>query len=375
VAYRWTDPVAGERYRPFEVVPPVTVRLEQGVYLFPDDRPRELHVIAKSGVASIAGGIRLDLPEGWRADPVRVPVALEGVGKEATVSFRVIPPTRHGPAVEIGGAVTPRGAAGAGGAAPAPAASGTVRAVVEIEGRSFSQRPITIDHPHIPLQTVFMPAEARLVRTDLKRGRNEIGYVMGPGDQIPEALREMGYRVTLLEDGDLETGSLSRFDAVVTGVRAYNTRPRLLASQSRLLDYVDAGGTLVVQYNTADTTLSRLGPYPFTISRDRVTVEEAPVRFLAPSHPLLQRPNRIEPRDLEGWVQERGLYFASPWDAKYDTLLSSNDPGEPPRNGGLLFARYGKGAFIYTGYAWFRQLPAGVPGAYRMFANLLNGGR
>jgi hypothetical protein len=362
VAYRWTDPVAGERYRPFEVAPPVTARLGKGVYLFPDARARELDVMVKSAVRAIAGGVRLDLPDGWRSEPARAPVALDGVGAETTLRFRIYPP--------------PVGARAGGGSASAPSATGWVRAVVEVEGRSHSSRPVTIDYSHIPLQTVLMPAEARLVRTDVKRSGQEIGYIMGSGDPVPEALTEMGYRVTLLSDDDVERSDLERFDAVVTGVRAYNTRPRVLAAQRRLLDYVSRGGTLVVQYNTADPSLvDRLGPHPFTISRERVTVEEAPVRFLAASHPLLHHPNQIREHDFEGWVQERGLYFAKPWDAKYDSVLSSHDPGEPPRNGGLLYARHGKGVFIYTGYAWFRALPAGVPGAYRLFANLVSGGR
>jgi hypothetical protein len=196
---------------------------------------------------------------------------------------------------------------------------------------------------------------------------------MGSGDAIPEALRQMGFAVTLLSDEDVQNGDLAAYDAIVTGVRAYNTRPRLRALQGRLLDYVARGGRLVVQYNTAEDGLQdRLGPFPFRISRDRVTVEEAPVSFPRADHPLLQRPNRITSADFEGWVQERGLYFANPWDAKYDTVLASNDPGEPPRGGGLLYARHGKGVFIYAAYAWFRQLPAGVPGAYRLFANLVS---
>jgi hypothetical protein len=196
---------------------------------------------------------------------------------------------------------------------------------------------------------------------------------MGSGDQGPEALEQMGFDVTLLDDDDVENAELVRFDAIVAGVRAYNTRPRLRGLQRRLLDYVSAGGRLVVQYNTAEPALQNsLGPHPFQISRERVTVEEAPVGMKSPDHPLLTGPNRIGPADFEGWVQERGLYFASPWDARYDAVLSSHDPGEPARDGGLIFARHGKGVFVYTGYAFFRQLPAGVPGAWRLFANLVS---
>ena len=183
----------------------------------------------------------------------------------------------------------------------------------------------------------------------------------------------MGFQVTLLSDDEVENTDLSRFDCVVAGVRAYNTRPRLRALEPRLLDYVSKGGRLVLQYDTADPALDdKLGPWPFKISRDRVTVEEAGMRVLKPAHPLLTSPNAIGPDDFAGWVQERGLYYAGAWDARYETVLSANDPGETPKDGGLIVARYGRGTFIYTGLAWFRQLPAGVPGAYRLFANLVS---
>ncbi len=196
---------------------------------------------------------------------------------------------------------------------------------------------------------------------------------MGSGDDVPEALRQIGYEVTMLTDADLERGDLSKYDAIVTGVRAYNTRRILKIAQPKLLDYTKNGGTLVVQYNTLDELLiPSPGPYPFKITHDRVTVEEAPVKFLAPDNPLLNTPNKITDDDFKDWVQERGLYFTTNWDPKYTAVLSSHDPGEPDRDGGELYARYGKGVFIYTSYAWFRQLPAGVPGAYKLFANMVS---
>jgi hypothetical protein len=233
-----------------------------------------------------------------------------------------------------------------------------------------------INYPHIPVMTLFPRAEAHLVRADVKRAGSRVGYVMGSGDDVPSALEQMGYQVTLLSDDDIESTPLASYDAIVMGIRAYNTRPRLRTMQDHLFDYVSNGGTLVVQYNTVEDALQeRLGPYPFKISRDRVTVEGSPVRFALPEHPLLRAPNRIGPADFEGWVQERGLYFANPWDPKFETPLSMNDPGEPPTSGSLLVARHGRGTYIYTGISWFRQLPAGVPGAYRLFANLVGGGR
>jgi hypothetical protein len=196
---------------------------------------------------------------------------------------------------------------------------------------------------------------------------------MGPGDEVPAALRQLGYRVFLVSDDDLDEADLSIYDAIVAGVRAYNTRPRLRAAQQRLLEYVAEGGTYVIQYVTAGRGETELpGPYPIHLSRERVTEEETPVRILAPNHPLLSTPNRISARDFEGWVQERGLYFADRWDPRYDSLLACADQGEPARAGGLLCTRYGKGYFIYNAYAFFRQLPAGVEGAYRLFANMVS---
>ncbi len=198
---------------------------------------------------------------------------------------------------------------------------------------------------------------------------------MGAGDEVPGALRDLGYEVTELSDEMLENSDLSRFDAIITGIRAYNTRPGLGRLRGRLLDYVERGGTLVVQYNVASDGLDGdIGPYPLTIGRDRVSQENAPVVFLNPAHPLLNFPNKITLKDFDGWIQERGLYFASEWDPRYEAVLSSHDAGESDKKGGLLYARYGNGIFIYTAYSWFRQLPAGIPGAYRLFANLISAG-
>jgi LmbE family N-acetylglucosaminyl deacetylase len=349
VVYRWTDRVEGERYRPLEVVPPVTARFEKPAFLFPDRSPRELAVTVRSELGSREGRVRLEMPPGWRAEPAAAAFTLPATGAEAVLRFRVTP------------------------AAAGAVESARVSAVVECGGLERSHQLVRLEYPHLPVTTLLPPAEARLVRADLAHAGAQVGYVMGSGDDVPDALGEMGYRVTLLGDEDLDRGNLGRFDAIVVGVRAYNTRPRLRALQPRLLDYVRDGGALIVQYNTNDTTLdNRLGPKPFKISRERVTVEESPVR-LAGKHPLLSKPNRIGPADFEGWVQERGLYFASGWDSSaYQTPLACGDPGEKPLEGGLLYAVHGKGVFIYTGYAWFRQLPAGVPGAWRLFANLVS---
>jgi hypothetical protein len=200
---------------------------------------------------------------------------------------------------------------------------------------------------------------------------------------VPDSLRQLGVDVTLLSPDDLARADLTRYDAIVTGVRAYNTRPDLRANEHRLLDYIQNGGTVVVQYNTteggpgggASPALAHLGPYPLTIGRDRVTVETAPVKFVDAASPLLHRPNEITERDFEGWIQERGLYFASQWDPHYHALFEMHDPGEKPLLGSTLWTQFGKGAYVFTGLSFFRELPAGVPGAYRLFANFLSAGK
>ena len=350
VFFRWTDRVKGEQYRPLEIAPSIAVRLEERTYVFPEAKPKPVRVLLRANAANVAGRIRLRLPAGWRATPESAAVNLKEKEDERAVSFEVTP--------------------------PAGAQTGTLAAEFDDgRGPAVARNVVRIDYPHVPLQTLFPRTEARLVRADIARRGSRVGYVMGSGDEVPQALRQLGYEVALLSDEDL-AADLSGFDAVVTGVRAYNTRAALRRYQPRLLEYVRRGGTLVVQYNTAGEGLpADLGPHPFRLSSERVTVEDAPVAFLLPAHALLNEPNRITPADFEGWVQERGLNFPNEWHAAYETPLASADPGEPPRRGGTLFARHGRGAYVYTSFAWFRQLPAGVPGAYKLFANMVSAGK
>jgi LmbE family N-acetylglucosaminyl deacetylase len=348
VVFRRTDPVKGEVYRPFVITPPVMAAFDEKVYAFGSAQPKKVRVTLTSG-AAVSGVLRLKTEAGFSASPAEVPFAFTARGEEKPVTFTVMP--------------------------PASAAAATLTAEAVVGGKVFSRGLVRVDYPHIPLQTLFPPAEAKVLRLEVKAPQAPVGYVMGSGDEVPEALRQMGYTVTLLSDDELENGDLSRYAAIVTGIRAYNTRPRLKQAQTRLLDYVEKGGTLVAQYNTTgDLVTEQLGPYPFKLSRDRVTVEEAPVKFLNPESSLLAFPNRLTAADFDGWVQERGLYFPGTWDPRYETVIETHDPGESDKRGGLLFARHGKGAFVYTGYAFFRQLPAGVPGAYRFFVNLVSAG-
>jgi LmbE family N-acetylglucosaminyl deacetylase len=357
VFFRETDPVKGEQYRRFEIVPAVTASLDEKQYLFAGDGERKpanraLTVTLRAERPSVEGTLRLRLPQGWTSAPESAPFALGKRGSELPVRFTITP--------------------------PAAAGTGAIEAVAEVSGERISRGVVTIDYPHVPVQVLFPSAEAKLVRVHVKTRKKEIGYVTGSGDEVPDGLRQLGYRVTLLDDEDLATADLSRFESIVAGIRAYNTRPRLKQLHGRLMDYVKNGGTYVVQYiTTSDLVTDEIGPFPFKLSRDRVTREDAKVAFLSPEHPLLTSPNRITEADFDGWVQERGLYFASEaakdrWDARYETPIATHDPGETDKPGGLLYAKHGKGVFVYTGYAFFRQLPAGVPGAIRLFANLVS---
>ena len=348
IIHRYVDDLRGELTRPFTVVPAVAVRYASPSMLFPSQITRTVELNLRA-FAAASGTARLSLPDGWQSEPATAPFKLTS-GNESVVRFRVTPP---------------RGATIA-----------DARASVEVDGKASDVAVDIIDHSHIPVQVIKTEAKSTLTRTDVITLAKHIGYVTGAGDLIPGALRQLDCDITLLTPEALKTGDLSRFDAIVTGVRAYSVRPDLRANGQRLMDYVRNGGTLVVQYNSlqGDDTFE-LAPYPFKVTRFRVSVEEAPVQLLLPQHPVLQLPNKITAGDFSGWVQERGLYFAGSWDKQYETPLAAADPGEKPSAGGLLYTRFGKGVYIFTAYSWFRQLPAGVPGAYRIFANLLSAGQ
>ncbi len=354
VNYRYVDPVEGELTRPVDVVPPVSVNVPAAAVIFPSSQARTVDLQVIANAAGASGEVRIELPAGWKAEPDAWKFQLTKALERQVASFTVTPP--------MGDSVI------------------RARAVASTGGKNVSTGLKVIAYPHIPPQTLLPPAEIKFVRAEVKNLAKQVGYAMGAGDEVPNALRQIGSSVTLLDAEYLASGRLDAFDAIVVGVRGYNTRPDLRANHQRLLDYVAAGGTMIVQYNVAEGgpfgrstgALDRVGPWPLKVGRERVTVEEAPVRFPIPKHPLLNTPNVITARDFEGWVQERGLYFPSEWDSRYEAILETNDPGEKPLSGGLLYTRHGKGVYIYTSYVWFRELPAGAPGAYRIFANLLS---
>ncbi|HVX66360.1 MAG TPA: PIG-L family deacetylase [Bryobacteraceae bacterium] len=354
VRHHYVEGARGGLDRPLAVVPPVAVAFTEPVYMLPSEEARKLELVVTASVDKASGQIQVTAPAGWRAAPDAQPFEAPEAGQQLSASVNLVP--------------------------PAKAAHGAVRASASVGGKTVASGMRVISYPHFPPQVVFPAPVSELVHAPVKILARRVGYVMGAGDQVPDALRQLGCEVALLSSADLATGNLDRFDAIVTGVRAYNTRPDLRASRQRLLDYVSRGGTLVVQYNVVDRStspeeLARMAPYPVRIGHERVSVEEAPVAFTDRASPLVSAPNAITAADFDGWVQERGLYFAGEWDPRYKTLFESHDPGEAPHAGGTLYTRYGKGAYVFTAYSWFRELPAGVPGAYRIFANLLSAAR
>ncbi|MGK2858743.1 MAG: PIG-L family deacetylase, partial [Thermoanaerobaculia bacterium] len=344
--YRWVDPVRGELYRPFAIEPRATASFKEPVYVFPDTAPRQVRVTVRGAEESMALKVRLKVPAGWVVVPASHDVTLRRKGDENVVAFTVTPPK----------------------------AKADARVAIELEngGPLAAMSRVAIDYEHIPPQVYHEPAATRFVRDDLRRAGSRIGYIEGSGDDVPAALKQSGYEIVTLSDDDLAISDFAGLDAIVLGVRAFNTRPALGRQIDRLLAWVERGGTMVVQYNTADRSLpDRIAPKPLKISRGRVTAEDAPMTMLLPSHPLLTTPNKITEADFEGWVQERGLYFAGERDAAFESPIASNDPGEEPLDGSLVALRHGKGLYVYTGLAFFRQLPAGVPGAYKLFLNLV----
>ena len=352
MVFKSTDPVKGELTRPFEVVPPVFVTLTDPVIIFNSGAPRDVNVrVASSSSTAIQGSVRLELPTGWRTEPASIPFELKK-GEEQTKSFRVFPAQQE--------------------------VTATVKALVEVNGKFYDQSVQTISYDHLPVQTLMPVAEARIVRLDLRKEGQVIGYIAGAGDEIPAALRNMGYEVWEMKNEEVTAENLKRVNTVVLGIRALNTNERIHFMMPDLLEFVHNGGTMVVQYNTNNGLVAdNFSPYPLTISRDRVTEEDSEVRLLKTDHAVLNYPNRITQKDFDGWEQERGLYFPSKWDEHFDAILSMNDREESksPKDGSLLVAPYGNGYYVYTGLSFFRELPEGVAGAYKLFANIVSLGQ
>ena len=344
-----------ENSPPLAVVPPFSLLIAPRTQVVRADStsPITVEVEVRSYVAGEARAY-LRAPQGWTINPEAVPVRFERSGQEQKVSFKLTPP---------GGAYRP--------------GKGRVRAFLEAAGRQYSEGFTVVTGEDLGTFYYYQPAIQQLAAVEVKVPDGlKIGYVMGAGDDIPTVLRELGLSVEMISPEQVAHGDLQRFDTIILGIRAYDTRADVRQHNQRLLDYVDRGGTLLVQYNTNPEQFNagHYTPYPAELSHDRVSVEEAPVTLLEPYDHLFRFPNTITEKDFDGWVQERGLYFMDKWENHYRALLSCADPGEPPREGGLLRARFGRGTYIYTGYAFFRQLPSGVPGAIRLYVNLLSAG-
>jgi alpha-galactosidase-like protein len=353
VQYRYADRVRGELRRDVEVVPLIAVGLDSRLLIVPlGSNPNEQRVVVRASSFSsqpVMGSLQLRLPQGWTSTPTTAPITLKAKGDKTSATFVVTAPARR----TVG--------------------AYDVTAEARANGGTFSRDVQVVSYPHIQTHRLYWPATATAQVVDLNVAPVRVGYVMGSGDQVPEALRRIGMDVTLVNDEMLTTGDLSQFDTIVVGIRASEARPEFVANNGRLLQYVERGGTMIVQYQQGDYVARGLPPYPASSSgNERVTDETAPVRVLAPGHPVFTFPNRITATDFNGWVQERNLYSWATMDPRYTPLLESADAGEPPARGGEVYADVGKGRYVYTSYAWFRQLPAGVPGAYRQFANLVS---
>ena len=344
--YKYTDQVRGEVYQPLIVAPAVTASIADKAYVFVGNTSKSITVVLKSFRDKTQGSLIPQVPPGWKIEPQKIMFDLPRKGDEKTVQFTISPGDQ--------------------------AVSGKFSLQVQSAGQTYNRAHRIISYDHIPIQHLFPLAEAKIERIELKTGGKKIGYIAGAGDLIPESLQQIGYEVSMLSETEIMNTDLSNYDAIITGVRAYNVNERLAVMQPKLMEYVSKGGTLLIQYNVSNPILvQNIGPYPFKITRDRVTDENSGIRFLEKDHPVLNYPNKITAKDFEGWIQERGLYFLSDADPKYKRILSMNDPGETPKDGSLLVTDYGKGRFVYTSLVFFRELPAGIPGAYRLFVNLL----
>ncbi len=356
--YKYTDPVKGEIYQPVMVVSPIVLGFQPAVVLnnLVPKHPQHLQLIYKSYQQrdTIKGRFLFDLMEGekntQKSLSYKLPLpknTMQSVILPLDTLFKGKVPDRIYPWVEI------------------PEANRRVR---------YNNGLKLIQYDHIPNIHYFLPTSVTVVKEEIRVVGKMVGYIPGSGDAIPEALKQMGYSVVVLDEVTLGSYDLKKLDAIITGVRAYNVMESLGNHYPKLMAYVEAGGNMIVQYNTSNqlgTVKSKIGPYPFTIVRNRITDENAPVKFINPVHPVLNFPNKITLADFAGWKQERSIYHAANFDSRFETILSMNDPDEKPDDGSLIIAKYGKGYFTYTGLVFFRQLPAGVPGAYRLLANLI----
>ena len=349
VFFRENDPVEGEVYKRVEIVPEVVVNFDKNLYLLKNGEEKVITVLVKSIKGEVNGKLKILYEDGWSVSPTFYDFNFTKRDEEQEFKFKIKSTNNN--------------------------LTSAITAQLEIDGKQLSKSLVTIDYPHIQPQTVLPDAKAKILKLDFrKKTVKNIAYIMGSGDKIPELLKDLGFNVNVFTKEPLTTELLQNYDVVITGIRAYNTYQRLSIDQKNILKYVENGGTLLVQYNTLGELVADPSPYKLIISRDRVTEEDSPVSIINPEHFVLNYPYKITSEDFEEWVQERGLYFPNEWDENFIPLLEMNDNGETPKTGSLLVSKYGKGHFIYTGLSFFRQLPSGVEGAYKLFMNLISAG-
>ncbi|WP_298778289.1 PIG-L family deacetylase [uncultured Polaribacter sp.] len=348
VVRRYAERDKGEIYEPFEILPLITTKLKDKVIIFSDDSQQKVVVEVRAGANNVTGDVSLKVPTGWEVTPQKTSFNIKQKNDKQTVEFLVSPPKNQ--------------------------SEGKLKVVAVSNGKNYKKQLVEINYNHIPKQSVLLNSEAKIVRLDIKKSGNYIGYIKGAGDAVPESLRQIGYTVVEINPTEIDDKTLQKYDAIVLGIRAYNVVKELKFKQKFLLNYVENGGNMIVQYNT-NRRVDVAAPYALNLSRDRVTDEFAEVRILEKNHELLNFPNKITQNDFKYWVQERGLYFPDSWGKEFTPILSMNDKGESAKKGSLLIAKYGKGNYIYTGLSFFRELPAGVSGAYKLFANMLSVGK
>jgi len=346
VIYKKNDPEFGETYIPFTVLPEVTTNIVNKVTIFNDNQPKEIQVKIISQTENTKGTIALKVDKSWKVEPSEITFEIDQKNDEKIVLFKVFPPKNETTTI--------------------------LEAIVSMKEKKFNQELIEINYPHIPKQTILQPSTSKLVKLDIKTKGENIGYIKGAGDEVGNNLENLGFKVTTINPSEISIEKLENFDAIIVGIRAFNVVEELAFKNKILFEYVNNGGNLIVQYNTNGRLVTQdIAPFDLKISRDRVTNEKAKVTFLAPNHPVLNTPNKITNKDFEGWVQEQGLYYPDEFTSDFTPILEANDEGETPKKGALLIAKYGKGNYIYTGLSFFRELPEGVSGAYRLLANII----
>ena len=346
ICYKFNNPDDGETYVPFTVLPDVTTKIEPEVIIFNGTQAKEITVSVKAHKANAKGILSLNIPNDWKVNPKEIPFEITTKNEEKKFSFTLYPTK--------------------------PEIATKLSAKAQIGNQIFDDKLITIQYPHIPKQTILVPSESKLVKLDIATKGKNIGYIMGAGDEVNKNLENLDFKVSTINPNEISIEKLQQFDAVILGIRAFNVVDELKYKNKILFQYVENGGNLIIQYNTTNNLVTKeIAPYNLELSRDRVTDENAKVTFLAPNHKVLNQPNKITEKDFTGWVQEQGLYYPNKWSSEFIPILASNDEGESSKTGGLVIAKYGKGNYIYSGLSFFRELPEGVSGAYRLLANMI----